>query len=119
MLTNAFSHVRSHAAKCYSCLRVFYSRASGPQPPVMSAALTETLTVGGMHDGLVRLWRTDDVFAAALSGPHHQKKAVAGLVACNITFCQEVRFYSVVAHLQTMRSFVCCVILSALQTCWA
>lgn len=56
------------AAKCYSCLRVFCSTRHGPQPPVMSCALTETLTVGGMHEGAIRLWRTDDTFAAAFSG---------------------------------------------------
>lgn len=56
------------AAKCYSCLRVFHTRAAGPQPPVMSCALTDSLTVAGMPDGLIRLWRTEDFTAGALSG---------------------------------------------------
>ena len=34
----------------------------------MSCVLTETLTIGGMHEGAIRLWRTDDTFAAAFSG---------------------------------------------------
>lgn len=56
------------AAKCYSCLRVFCSTRHGVQPPVMASCMTQTLTLGGMHDGSIRLWRTDDTFAAALSG---------------------------------------------------
>ncbi|KAI7835447.1 hypothetical protein COHA_010652 [Chlorella ohadii] len=68
--------VRLWSAKCYSCLRVFCSTRHGPQPPVMSCALTETLTVGGMHEGAIRLWRTDDTFAAAFSD-------LVGLTPCN------------------------------------
>ncbi|KAL4857151.1 Cys-Gly metallodipeptidase DUG1 [Chlorella vulgaris] len=60
--------VRLWSAKCYSCLRVFYSRAVGPQPPVMSIAISDSVTIGGMHDGIIRLWRTDDAFATALTG---------------------------------------------------
>jgi hypothetical protein len=59
-------------AKCYSCLRVFCTRAHGPQPTVMSCALSETMTVAGMHDGIIRLWRTEDVFAGVLTGNFHR-----------------------------------------------
>jgi hypothetical protein len=34
----------------------------------MSCALSETMTVAGMHDGIIRLWRTEDVFAGVLTG---------------------------------------------------
>ena len=61
----------SRAAKCYSCVRVFFTRAHGPQPPVMSCAISDSITVGGMPDGLIRLWRTEDVFASALTGTSH------------------------------------------------
>lgn len=74
------------AAKCYSCLRMFCSTKYGPQPPVMSCALTEMLTIGGMHEGAIRLWRTDDTFAATFSGarwlPLAQADHAAGYVGC-------------------------------------
>ena len=56
------------AAKCYSCLRVFCTRGQGSQPTVMSGALSESMTVAGMHDGIIRMWRTEDVFAGMLTG---------------------------------------------------
>jgi hypothetical protein len=67
-----FPALRLPAAKCYSCLRVFCTRAHGPQPTVMSCALSETMTVAGMHDGIIRLWRTEDVFAGVLTGNFHR-----------------------------------------------
>lgn len=38
----------------------------------MSCALSETMTVAGMHDGIIRLWRTEDVFAGVLTGNFHR-----------------------------------------------